>query len=186
MSTRNCPKGGRWLGRGRSIFAAARVMPGLLLAFPLAVQAQADKGVIGDRVDRIRGAQAQQAAQQQADAALWSPAKIMVNLDARCPVITALGYFGALATADQDSAKAAEMQSRYAQLQKTAQPIADELKKLAANTTFVGQKFPESLVPRLDGLSGQLFAQVLKLYGDAGLADLKLYLAAQSQGVVVK
>ncbi len=150
------------------------------------VLAQADKGIISERIDRLQGAQAQQAAQQKAEVEPWSPAKIVINLDARCPVVTALGYFGAFATTDADPAKAAELLSRYAELQKTAQPIADELKKMAVGNTFVGTKFPDSLNQRLGVLCGTLYGEVLKLYGDAGLAELKQYVAEQSQGSVVK
>jgi len=159
---------------------------GLWLAITPLALAQADKGIISDRQERLQGAQAEQAAQQKADVEIWTPAKIVINLDARCPVVTALGYFGAFATADADPAKAAELQSRYAQLQKTAQPIADELKKMAVGNTFVGTKFPESLNQRLEVLCGSLYGEVLKLYGDDGLAELKQYVAAQSQGSVVK
>ena len=165
---------------------AAWVGLGLWLGSAVLAQAQADKGIISERQDRLQGAQVEQAAQQKADTEPWSPFKIVINLDARCPVVTALGYFGAFATADADPAKAAQLQSRYAQLQQTAQPIADELKKMAVGNTFVGTKFPDSLNQRLDVLCGELYGEVLKLYGDAGLAELKQYLAEQSQGAVVR
>jgi len=186
MRPRHCPEG--WRLRRRLAGWVGALCAGLGLWFSTApwAQAQADKGIIGDRLDRLQGAQAQQAAQQQAETEVWSPAKIVINLDARCPVVTALGYFGAFAAADADPAKSAELQARYAQLQKTAQPLADEMKKMAVNTTFVGTKFPDSLNQPLQVLCGELYGEVLKLYGDAGLAELKQYVAAQSQGSVVK
>ncbi len=183
MRRRPCPRPAWRTGIFRP---ASLALLGFALAVPMVAHAQADKGIIGDRVDRVQGAQAQQAAQQKADAEPWSPAKIIINLDARCPVVTALGYFGAFANADKDPAKSAELQARYAQLQKTIQPMADELKKLAVETTFVGPKFPETILPRLQVMSGDLFAAVAKLYGEAGLGELKQYMATQSQGVVVK
>jgi len=179
MRRKRCPEG---RARGR----AALVGLGLWLGTAAWAQAQADKGIIGDRQERLQAAQVQQAAEQQAATEAWTPAKIVANLDAHCPVVTALGYFGAFATTDADPAKAAELQARYAQLQKTAQPLADELKRMAVSTSFVGTKFPESLTQRLQVMCGALYGEVLKLYGDAGLAELKQYLAAQSQGSVVK
>jgi hypothetical protein len=182
----------RWTKRGwagRRAGAPARAAGVALACWLGAITpglAQADKGIISERIDRLQGAQAQQAAQQKAAIEPWSPAKIVINLDARCPVVTALGYFGAFATADADPAKAVELQSRYAELQKTAQPIADELKKMAVGNTFVGPKFPDALSQRLEVLCGTLYGEVLKLYGDAGLAELKQYVAEQSQGLVMK
>ncbi len=174
------------MGRVGAGVTAMLAVSALILAFPRVAHAQAGKGVIGDRVDRVQGAQAQQAAQQLADVEPWSPAKIIINLDARCPVVTALGYFGAFATADKDPAKAAELQTRFTQLQKTVQPLAEAIKQMAAGTKFAGRSFPETLVPKLQVMSSDLFAEIAKLYGDAGLAELKQYLATQSQGAVVK
>lgn len=186
MSIRNCPSPGSWLRRVASPGLTRWAVGGLVWAVSGTAFAQADKGVIGDREDRIQGAQSQQAVQKQAEVEPWSPAKIIINLDARCPVVTALGYFGAFATADKDPAKAAELQARYAELQKVVQPMADVLKKMAADTTFAGRSFPEALVPKLQVMCGTLYAEITKLYGDAGLGELKQYLATQAQAVVVK
>jgi hypothetical protein len=148
-------------------------------------QAQADKGLINQRIERVERSESQQAAEVKADVEVWTPAKIIINLDARCPVVTTLGYFGAFATADKDPAKTAELQSRYAKLQTAIQPIADELKTMAAGTPFVGQTFPATLEPRLNVLSGKLYDAVAKLYGDTALAELKQYVSSLSQGVIV-
>jgi len=147
--------------------------------------AQADKDIVGQRQERIQRVQVQQETKQKADTEVWAPAKIVLNLDVRCPVITALGYFGAFATTDKDPAKAAEALARYAQLQKVAQPIAEELKKIATTTTFMGTTFPSALEPQLNALCGELYGAVLKLYGDDGLNELKQYVATLSQGAVV-
>ena len=172
-------EGRRWRVFASTVLALADIG----LAATAYLRAQADKGVISDRLDRIQQAQAEQQSVMQADAEVWSPSKILINLDARCPVITTLGFFAAFASSDPDPAKAAELQSRYAELQKIAQPMADELKKMATTNPFVGRKFPAALSPRLKVMSAQLYGEVLKLYGDDSLADLKSYVATQSEGV---
>ncbi len=158
---------------------------GLLVVSSVGLQAQSDKGLSADRADRVDRAQVQQADAIKAETEVWSPAKIILNLDARCPVVLALGYFGAYATHDRDPAKAAVLQTRFTQLQKAVEPIAEELKQMAVSTPFVGQKFPTALTPRLEALCGDLYGAVIKLYGDDGLAELKQYVALSSQGAVV-
>jgi len=158
---------------------------GLVLATTVSLCAQSDKGLTADRVDRVDRAQTQQADNLKADTEVWAPAKIILNLDARCPVVTTLGYFGAFATSDKDPVKAAALQARFSDLQKTAQPIAAELKQMAVGTAFVGRTFPASLNPRLDALCGELYGEVLKLYGDEALTELKQYVATSAQGAVV-
>jgi len=59
------------------------------------------------------------------------------------------------------------------------------LKQMAVNTPFVGQKFPTTLTPRLEALSGELYGAVLQLYGDDALNELKQYVALSTQGAVV-
>jgi len=158
---------------------------GFVVASTVCLHAQADKGVTSDREDRVQQAQVQQAETLKADAEVWTPAKIILNLDARCPVVLTLGYFGAYAMSDNDPAKAAALQSRYAELQKTVQPIAAELKQMAVSTSFVGQKFPAALNPRLEALAGELYGAVLQLYGDDALNELKQYVAVSAEGAVV-
>jgi hypothetical protein len=171
--------------------AGARSRWGIILAIAVVlgaappVRAQADKGIIDDREDRVNREQSHLQAQQAADTEVWSTAKIVINLDARCPVVTTLGFFAAFATGDQDPAKAAEEQSRYTQLQAAAQPISEEMKKMVAATKFTGQTFPADLDPKLRVLCGQLYAAVAKLYGDDALGELKQYVATLSQGSVV-
>lgn len=133
-------------------------------------------------------AQAQQtynAEVQKAETEEWSSSKVMINLDARCPAATALGFFGAYASTDADPAKAAEAQARFAQLLAVAQPIAQQLMKLATSAKFVGLTFPPELEAQLNILQGQLYGAVAKIYGDAALGDLQRYVAEQSQGAVV-
>jgi hypothetical protein len=156
-----------------------------MVGLTVGLHAQADKGLGSDRVDRVEHAQVQQADTLKADTEVWTPAKIILNLDARCPVVLSLGYFGAFATSDKDPAKAAALQAKFVELQKTVQPIAEELKKMAVSTPFVGQKFPSELNPQMETLCGQLYGEVLKLYGDGGLAELKEYVAVSTQGAVV-
>jgi hypothetical protein len=158
---------------------------GLVAASTVGLYAQSDKGLSSDRVDRVEQAQVQQADTLKADTEVWSPAKIILNLDARCPVVLTLGYFGAFATSDKDPVKAAALQAKFAQLQAAVQPIAEEIKQMAVSTAFVGQKFPSALNPRLEALCGQLYGTILKLYGDGGLAELKQYVALSTQGAVV-
>jgi len=122
---------------------------------------------------------------QKAETEGWSQSKIMINLDARCPAATALGFFGAYASTDADPAKAAEAQARFMQLLAVAQPIAQQLMKLATSAKYVGLTFPPELEPQLNVLQGQLYGAVAKIYGDAALGDLQRYVAAQSQGSVV-
>jgi hypothetical protein len=160
-------------------------MGGLVVASTVALRAQADKGLGTDRIDRVERSQVQQADTLKADTEVWTPAKIILNLDARCPVVLALGYFAAFATNDKDPAKAAALQAKYGQLQAVAQPIAGEMLQMAVGNSFVGQKFPSALNPRLEALCGQLYGAVLKLYGEGGLAELKQYVALSTQGVVV-
>ncbi|HVU36940.1 MAG TPA: hypothetical protein VHC95_01260 [Opitutales bacterium] len=185
MRKRPSPEGARFSRRGLRAAGAFLLVAGLAAATSAILRAQAEKGVIGDRVDRVHTAQAAAQTEQVADTTAWTPPKIILNLDARCPVVTALGYFGAFATSDPDPAKAAELQSRYAQLQKTAQPIADELKKIATANAFAGRKFPAALNPRLNVLSAELYGEILKLYGDEAAAEFRRYVATQTQGAYV-
>ena len=122
---------------------------------------------------------------QKAETEEWSPTKVMINLDARCPVATSLGFFGAYASTDADPAKAAEAQARFMQLLAAAQPIAQQLMKLATSAKYVGLTFPPELESQLNVLRGQLYGAVVKIYGDAALGDLQRYVAEQSQGSVV-
>ncbi len=179
MRKRPCPE------RFRAWVAIACGLAGVILAATAGLHAQGEKGIVGDRLDRVRQAQAVQQSEQKADAETWGAAKIVINLDARCPVITTLGYFGAFATVDTDPAKSAELASRYAQLQKAAQPLAVELKAMATGNTFAGRKFPAALVPRLNVMCAELYGQIGKLYGDEALAELKRYVATQAQGVYI-
>lgn len=185
MRKRPSPEGARGSRRGRRAAGAWLLLAGFAAAASALLHAQAEKGVIGDRVDRVRQAQATEQADQKADTTPWTPAKIVINLDARCPVVTALGYFGAFAVSDADPAKAFELQARFAQLQKTAQPIADELKKMATTNSFTGKKFPAALNPRLNVLSAELYGEIQKLYGDEATAELRSYVATQTQGAYV-
>jgi len=186
MRKRRSPKGAQLLRQAGASWGFRLVLAGgFIVVSTVSLHAQTDKGLGPDRVDRVERAQVQQAETLKADTEVWVPAKIILNLDARCPVVLALGYFGAYATSNQDPAKAAALQAKFVELQTTVRPIAEELKKMAVGTTFVGQKFPASLDPRLDALCGQLYGEVLKLYGDAGLAELKEYVALSTQGAVV-
>jgi hypothetical protein len=167
--------------------AVKRMMPALAagLLFTVTVHAQADKGILDLRQDRLARAAAKEQAAVQIETEVWTPQKILINLDARCPVVTALGYFGAYGSTDKDPAKAADMQKRFAALQATAQPIAAELVQMGSANKFVGPVFPDALTKRLAVLKAQLTEQISKLYGDASLAEFQKYLAAQSSGVVV-
>jgi hypothetical protein len=186
MRKRRSPKGADLPSRLWALWRVRSVLAGgVLAASTLCLRAQTDKGLTTDRADRVEQAQVQQADTVKADTEVWVPAKIILNLDARCPVVLALGYFGAFDANDPDPAKAAVLQARFAQLQKAAQPIAVELKQMALSTSFVGQKFPSALNPRLEALSGELYGTVLKLYGDDGLAELKEYVALSTEGAVV-
>jgi hypothetical protein len=186
MRKRRSPRGACLPSRCRSLGRVRLLLAGwLIVASPVCLRAQADKGVTSDREDRVEQAQVQQANTLRADTEVWSPSKIILNLDARCPVVLALGYFGAYATNDKDPAKAAALQSRFVELQKTVQPIAAELKQMAVSTSFVGQKFPATLNPRLEALCGELYGVVLQLYGDEALNELKQYVALSAEGAVV-
>lgn len=179
MRKRPCPKR---LGAGT---VAGLVVAGLILAATVGLRAQGEKGIVSDRLDRVREAQTEQQTAQKADTETWTAAKIVINLDARCPVITALGYFGAFATTDTDPAKATELQSRFAKLQAAVRPLADEIKKMATTNTFSGRKFPVALRPRLNVMCADLYGEILKLYGDEALAELKHFVSTQAQGVYV-
>jgi len=169
----------RWMG--------AAGLAVLALGVPARLPAQTSDVVVQrqELLDRMTAKQTAQATSQEdlekAEAEVWSPSKTMINLDARCPVVTTLGFFGAFGNADGDPAKAAQ----YAQLQQAAQPIAAELMKIATSNKFVGLTFPSALEPRLNVLRGQLYGAVVKIYGDAAFGELQNYVAAQSQGVLV-
>jgi len=170
---------------------AAAGLAVLALGVPARVLAQTSD-VVAQRqemLDRMTAKQTEQATSQEdlekAEAEVWSPSKTMINLDARCPVVTTLGFFGAFGNASGDPAKAAEAAAQYAQLQQAAQPIAAELMRIATSNKFVGLTFPSALEPRLNVLRGQLYGAVVKIYGDAAFGELQNYVAAQSQGVLV-
>jgi hypothetical protein len=169
---------------------AAMLAAGLLAAAAPAGAQTSDMVAQRQVLLQLEGAKLQ--AQQTYDANLqkaetdeWPQSKVMINLDARCPVATALGFFGAYASTDADPAKAAEAQARFAQLLAAAQPMAQQLMKLATSAKYVGLTFPPELEPQLSDLRGQLYAAVAKIYGDAALGDLQRYVAAQVQGSVV-
>jgi len=186
MRKRRSIKSAEGPGRAWASLPAGLVLAGgIFFSSTVGLHAQADKGLSADRVDRVEHAQVQQAEVVKADTEVWTPAKIILNLDARCPVVLTLGYFGAFATQDKDPAKAAALQTKFAELQKTVQPIAAELKQMAVSTPFVGRTFPAALNPRLETLSSELYGEVLKLYGDGGLDELKQYVATSTQGAVV-
>jgi hypothetical protein len=163
----------------------------LLLGGALTGQAQTTD-VVHQREELLAREKAKQEAQQtyvadmqKAETEVWTPAKVMINLDARCPVVTALGFFGAFASTNADPAKAAEAQAKYAQLLTAAQPISAQLMKIATSTQYVGLTFPPSVVPQLNVLKGQLYEAIEKIYGQSALGDFKIYSAELSAGVVV-
>ncbi len=181
-------RGNAQIIRGRAA-RVALLMAGLLAAGPAWAQTS---DVVTQRQELLQREASKAQVQQNYDQYIqkaetedWSPSKVMINLDARCPVVTTLGFFGAFASTDADPAKAAEAQARYAQLLAAAQPIAQQMMKLATSAKFVGLTFPAALAPQLNVLRGQLYGAVVKIYGDAALGDLQRYVAEQSQGVVV-
>jgi hypothetical protein len=56
---------------------------------------------------------------------------------------------------------------------------------MATTNAFAGRKFPAALRPRLNVMCADLYGQILKLYGDEPLAELKHYVATQTQDVYV-
>jgi hypothetical protein len=184
VNSRRLPAGlGRWMG--------AAGLAVLALGWPALASAQTSD-VVAQRQEMLDREAAKQQAQQtyqvdleKSETEVWSPSKTMINLDARCPVVTTLGFFGAFGNASGDPAKASEAAAQYAQLQQVAQPIAAELMKIATSNKFVGLTFPSALEPRLNVLRGQLYGAVVKIYGDAAFGELQNYVSAQSQGVLV-
>jgi hypothetical protein len=174
----------RWSKLQPARWAGALLMA---LALGLAAPARAQTtDVVAQRQDLLNRETAKETAQataaadlQKAETEPWSPTKIMINLDARCPVVTALGFFGAFATGTPDA------QAKFAQLQQVAQPIAQQLMKLATAAQYVGLTFPPALMPQLNTLKGQLYGAVVKIYGDSALQDLQTYVTTQSEGAVV-
>ncbi len=170
--------------KNRAVNSLSAALAATLL-FTATVHAQADKGILDLRQDRLAREAAKQQAVVKIETEVWTSQKILINLDARCPVVTALGYFGAYGSTDKDPVKAADLQKRFASLLATAQPMAAELVQMGSANKFVGPIFPDALAKRLAVLKAQLTEQISKLYGDASLAEFQKYLAAQSSGVVV-
>jgi hypothetical protein len=160
-------------------------MAWVVINCPAAAHAQADKGMIQDRNDRLEMVAARTETQQKAQTEIWPAAKILLNLEARCPVATTLGYFGAQTLGEPDPAKAADELAHYAELQKAAQPLAGDLQKMGTNA-FTGTKFPAALEPQLNALRARLYDAVLKIYGPTALQGLQQYVAAMSQGAIKK
>src|SRR5471030_2286644 len=105
MRKRRSPKGTRRPHRlGASRRFKSWLAGGIMVGSTVGLHAQADKGLGSDRVDRVERAQVQQADTLKAETEVWTPAKVVLNLDARCPVVLSLGYFGAFATNDKDPA----------------------------------------------------------------------------------
>lgn len=180
----------RDLGGRRSPFGGGAAAAAALLALlaPLGAHAQADLGILDQRRLLLEHEAEKQQTQQvvaQEETEPWGPSKIMVNLNARCPVVSALGFFAAFSTGDKNPAKAQEEQTRYTQLQQALQPMAAELLQIATSTQFVGLTFPTELDQHLRYLRGQLDEIITKIYGADALAELEQYVTIEAQGGVV-
>jgi len=107
---------------------------------------------------------------------VWSNAKVLVNLNARVPVFTALGYLSAFETNPE------KLQALRARLQ----PIAAELALTSQQPVFVGTDFPPALIDRLATLRASLFKAITDIYGPDAAKEVESYAtAATTPGLYV-
>lgn len=137
----------------------------LCLAAVVSVQAQANKNIQALRQDRLTKFDAKMERIETARTEVWSNQKILVNLNARVPVFTVLGYFSAL---DPDTQKLQALRQRV-------QPIAAELALSSQSPIFVGTEFPSTLNDRLLTLRTSLFKAVSDIYGPDAAKEVESY-----------
>lgn len=137
----------------------------LCLAAVVSVQAQANKNIQALRQDRLTKFDAKMERIETARTEVWSNQKVLVNLNARVPAFTVLGYFCALEPSAQ----------KLQALRLRVQPIAAELALTSQSPIFVGTQFPTSLNDRLLTLRTSLFKAVTDIYGPEAAKEVEAY-----------
>lgn len=134
------------------------------------LQAQSSKNIHTLRMDRLSKFDAKMQRMEEARTEQWSPQKILVNLNARVPVISVLGYFSAF----EDNAQ--KLQALRVRLQ----PIAAELALASQKPIYVGTAFPVELVDRMAVLNASLFTAVKDIYGADVCAEVEAFAIANA------